>query len=120
MGSLLANLLFSLSEALEKDERVLSCREKEKSLEKDEEAKKLSLEVQAKSSIYEENRNHFGVNSPEAEESLHQLYLAKKKLDELPSSLEYTSSFIKMRDLYDQIDALLFGDFRSLVCKRKS
>ena len=118
MEELTANLLNELREALASDQRVLALSEAEQALSSDEEARNKKLLADQAEEAYENAMKLHGQDSPEAKEALHELYLAKKALDELPVSLQYNKCFQEVRRLYDEIDGRVLGPFRSLPrCK---
>ena len=43
---------------------------------------------------------------------LHELYLAKKELDEYPLSQQYQKAYYAVRRLYAELDEILFGPYQ--------
>ncbi len=118
MEVLTVNLLNELREALASDQRVLALSEAESALSSNEEAKAKKLLADKAEETYEEAMKLHGQDSAEAKAALHDLYLAKKALDELPVSVQYNKCFQEVRRLYDEIDSRVLGPFRSLPrCK---
>ena len=118
MEVLTVNLLNELREALNADPRVLALSEAEASLSSDEEANAKKTLADKAEEEYENAIKLHGQDSPEAKAALHDLYLAKKALDELPVSRQYNKCYQEVRRLYDEIDGRVLGPFRSLPrCK---
>ena len=51
-------------------------------------------------------------NSEEAIKVAKALHEAKAEMDSYPLAKEYTEAFIKVRDLYMEIDDIIFGPYR--------
>ena len=108
----------TLRAALAEDPRVLALSEAEANLNSDPEVPLLKVTVQQAEERYEEVLRHYDESSSEAKEALHELFLAKKALDELPVCREYNKCFGEVRRLYEEIDARVLGPFRSIPrCK---
>ncbi|MCR5078625.1 MAG: hypothetical protein K6B65_01715 [Bacilli bacterium] len=113
-------LLYVLSSLLESDARCLALKEAEVRLNESDEVRSLSSITKAKMESYAYNKDHFGENSELTKSSLHELYLAKKALDEHPLSKDYQRKYAIVRRLYDELDLILISPFREpLQCERK-
>ncbi|MCQ2798342.1 MAG: YlbF family regulator [Bacilli bacterium] len=109
------NLLRSLNElkaAIDGDFRVLAMLEAEKEMYQDETIVPLVQRKNAAEEDYELAIKIHGENSLEAKEKEKALYLAKKELDEHPSVKKYNDAFIVVRDIYMEIDDVIFSPFR--------
>ena len=110
--------LLKLKSALDEDPRVLALAASEKALGDSEEARALKAKVDEASEAYSFNLNHFGEESEATKSSLHELFLAKKALDENPVARQYNSDYAAVRKLYGEIDSRLIGPYRaSKRCK---
>ena len=113
-------ILYTLSSLILEDPRLISLKEAEERLNESEEVATLSNLTKRKMETYAYNRDHFGENSELTKDSLHELYLAKKKLDEHPLSLDYQRKYSVVRKLYDELDSMLISPFREpLRCEGK-
>lgn len=104
--------LNALLTAVAEDPRLLALSEDEQRLSEDEEFVRLSHEKDAKADSFEETRRHYGGESEEAKKALHELYLAKKSMDEHPLARTYESHYKQVRELFDEMDRIVFDCFR--------
>ena len=59
------------------------------------------------------NSLYFGQDDPEkTPPAQHELYLAKKELDEYPLSQQYQKAYYAVRRLYAELDEILFGPYQ--------
>ena len=105
-------ILLSLASALSSDSRNLALSKAEKALEESEEVRELSRKTKEAYEAYGYSADHFGLESEETKKKQHELYLAKKALDEHPLSQEYNARFALVRRLYAEVDAILIGPYR--------
>lgn len=94
------------------DPRCLFLKQEEAKMAADPEAIALSKTKDERSADYEKAAYTYGENAPEAKEAWHELYLAKKKLDECPSCISYEKAYARLAPIYREIDDILFSDFR--------
>lgn len=104
-----------LKTAIDTDPRIKKLNELEAKMSKDESVIKLSKQLKEKEEIYNSNLQKYGNKNPLTTASWHELYLSKKDLDSLPIVQEYNLKFIEVRDLYMQIDDILFAPYRKKI-----
>lgn len=105
--------LLDLRSALDNDPRILQLAKSEEALSASEEITSLKKVVDEASERYSFDVSHFGEESENAKASLHELFLAKKSLDEHPLSRQYNADYSVVRKLYGQIDSELIGPYRA-------
>lgn len=99
-----------LNKALKNDPRVLRLDKLEKEIEKSEDVIAISEEVKKKEEILAN-----AYSEKDKELANHSLYESKLKLDSLDITKRYNEAFIEVRDLYMQIDDIIFGAYRKKV-----
>lgn len=104
--------IYDLKSVLAKDKRVLELNETEKSLLKDNQVASVRLELDNLINEFEDISDVLGEDSNEAKAILKRIHEKKYELDVLHSSKEYTDKFIKVRDLYLQINQIIFSPFK--------
>jgi len=104
--------LDGLKKALKEDPRLKKLDDLEKKLSSSPEVQALSRKKAEAEAAYNDCLSHFPVSSKEGKEKQKALYQAKLALDTHPLVKEYNAAFVAVRDLYMQIDDLLFRDFR--------
>ncbi|OPZ37204.1 MAG: hypothetical protein BWY98_00203 [Tenericutes bacterium ADurb.BinA155] len=107
-----ARALNELRLALDQDPRILRLNALEAELQKDEGVRVLSQKKDEAEAAYNDCIAHHNETSPEAKTLQKKLYEAKLALDQNPKVQDYNAAYIVVRDLYMQIDDLLFHDFR--------
>lgn len=108
----LLDALEELREALQEDPRVQKLEALEKKVMEDPEVVALAKEKEAAANAYQDLLSYHKETDPEALALQKKLYLAKKKLDEEPLVADYDAAYIIVRDLYMEIDDVLYKDFR--------
>ena len=103
----------SLGKALKEDPRILLLNQLEEELSNNPEVIELSKKKDALEREYETVLSYAKEDSEEAKKCEKSLYEAKLALDSHPLVREYNSLYVPVRDLYMQIDDILFGPFRS-------
>ena len=103
----------SLAKALKEDPRILRLNQLEEELSNDPQVIELSRKKDALEREYETTLSYAKEGSKEAKAYEKALYEAKLALDSYPLVQEYNSLYVPVRDLYMQIDDILFGPFRS-------
>ena len=98
-----------LSEELKNDKRVIDLTNKEKLMEENEEAMKLSYNKDIKESLYNDALRHYSKDSKEVKKAQKELFLAKKELESLPVVKDYLKAYKKVRELYGEINSILFS-----------
>ena len=108
-----------LKELLNQDERVVRLNELEKKMNEDEEVMALAYQKDMAAVAYSDTLNHFSEDSEEAKKALKKLHEAKLKLDSHPLVKEYLSSYKKVRELYEEINKILFSNFNGNLCPKE-
>ena len=107
-----------LKDLLDNDERIIRLNKLENELNNNEEVMALSYQKDLAVSSYSDALNHFANNSEEMKKYQHELFLKKEVLDNHPLVKEYLKAYSEVRDLYFQINEILFNDL-SLHQKEK-
>lgn len=108
-----------LKELLNQDERVIRLNELEKKMNENEEVMALAYQKDVAATNYSDILNHFSDDSKEAKEALKKLHEAKLKLDSHPLVREYLSSYKEVRELYEEINSILFSNYNSNLCPKE-
>ncbi len=107
-----------LKDLLDNDERIIRLNKLENELNNNEEVMALSYQKDLAVSAYSDALNHFANDSEEIKKYQHELFLKKEALDNHPLVKEYLKAYSEVRDLYFQINEILFNDL-SLHQKEK-
>ena len=107
-----------LKDLLDNDERIIRLNKLENELNNNEEVMALSYQKDLAVSSYSDALNHFANNSEEMKKYQHELFLKKEALDNHPLVKSYLKAYSEVRDLYFQINEILFNDL-SLHQKEK-
>lgn len=107
-----------LKDLLDNDERIIRLNKLENELNNNEEVMALSYQKDLAVSAYSDALNHFANDSKEIKQYQHELFLKKEALDNHPLVKEYLKAYSEVRDLYFQINEILFNDL-SLHQKEK-
>ena len=108
-----------LKEKLEKDPRVLLLNKLEKEMNENEEVMTLSYKKDMAAVDYSDTLNHFKEDSKEAKEALKKLHEAKLNLDNHPLVQQYLKAYQEVRELYQSINEIVFGNFSSNLCPKE-
>lgn len=106
------NLVYKLHESLVNNEAVISLNALEKRLNDSFEVYNLSNEKDTCLEEYLRLKDSLGEKDKKTILSLKKLQEAKEKLNNFPLVKEYLTSYTKVRDLYMEVDNILFSDFR--------
>lgn len=106
------NLAYKLYESLVNNESVTSLNALEKRLNDSFEVYNLSNEKDKCLEEYLRLKDSLGEKDKKTILSLKKLQDAKEKLINFPLVKEYLTSYTKVRDLYMEVDNILFSDFR--------
>ncbi len=104
--------LETLKKAMDNDPRIVRLNELESVLSGDKEVQSFSLILKEKEENYSSLLSLYGEKDQKTIEARRSLYEAKKALDSLPSVMNYNEAFIAVRDLYMQIDDIVFSSYR--------
>ena len=107
-----------LKDLLDNDERLIRLNKLENELNNNEEVVALSYQKDLAVSAYSDALNHFANDSEEIKKYQHELFLKKEALDNHPLVKSYLKAYSEVRDLYFQINEILFNDL-SLHQKEK-
>ena len=107
-----------LKDLLDNDERIIRLNKLENELNNNEEVMALSYQKDLAVSAYSDALNYFANDSEEIKKYQHELFLKKEALDNHPLVKEYLRAYSEVRDLYFQINEILFNDL-SLHQKEK-
>ena len=99
-----------LKDLLDNDERIIRLNKLENELNNNEEVMALSYQKDLAVSSYSDALNHFANNSEEMKKYQHDLFLKKEALDNHPLVKEYLKAYSEVRDLYYQVNEILFND----------
>jgi len=112
MGKELLLSLHSLKEALASDPRVQELDRLEAEINGDPLVKGLSEKLEALEKAYEDVLAYKKENDLVSIAAQKALYAAKEEMDANPLVARYNAAFVKVRDLYMEIDNILFSPFR--------
>ena len=101
-------LAYELKELLEADQRIKDLNKKEEAMKNSEEVKALVEKKEQAVSLY--------IDSPKGQKLLHQ---SKLELDNHPLVRDYLDAYIKVRDLYFEINDILFSGLNTRLKERK-
>lgn len=99
-----------LKDLLDNDERIIQLNKLENELNNNEEVMALSYQKDLAVSSYSDALNHFANNSEEMKKYQHELFLKKEALDNHPLVKSYLKAYSEVRNLYFQINEILFND----------
>ena len=99
-----------LKDLLDNDERLIRLNKLENELNNNEEVMALSYQKDLAVSAYSDALNHFANDSKEIKQYQHELFLKKEALDNHPLVKSYLKAYSEVRDLYFQINEILFND----------
>ena len=116
MDSKIYNLAKSLNEEINNDPRVIKLNELEKALNDSYEVYTLSNKKDEALEEYSRLKEIYPEDSEELKASLLKLKDAKEKLNNFPLVKEYLAQYALVRDLYLEVDNILFSEFRKGNC----
>ena len=108
-----------LKKLLDEDERIIRLNELEKKMNNNEEVMALAYQKDTRAVEYSDILNHYSEDSNEAKEAMKKLHEAKLNLDSHPLVQEYLSSYKEVRELYSQINEILFANFNGNLCPKE-
>ena len=101
-------IAYELKDSLLQDERVKRLNILEEKMNNDNEVMALAYQKDLAVSLYSDALNHFAENAKEVIEARKELHEKKLALDTHPLVREYLDAYKDVRDLYIQINSLLF------------
>ncbi len=109
---MLQKCLEELKKALDSDPRTIRLNELEKKLYDDSHLLELAKKKDDLERQYNSLLSYMDKDSQEAKAVEKALYEAKLEMDSYPLAKEYSEAFVEVRDIYMQIDDILFGQYR--------
>ncbi len=116
MDEKIYNLASSLSESLNNEPDVILLNKLEKELNDSYEVYSLSNKKDECLETYTRLKDAYGDDHPEVIEALKALKTAKENLNNHPIVKKYLEVYSRVRNLYMEIDNILFGDFKRGSC----
>lgn len=101
---------YELKESLANDSRIITLNKLEKELENNEEVVLLSKKKDQCLASYEELSKIYPNENKEVSKALKELHEAKLVLDNHPLVREYLKAYKEVRELYQQMNEILFSD----------
>ena len=108
-----------LKDDINSDPRVVLLEQLEKEMNENEEVMRLSYAKDMAAVNYSDTLNHFSEDSKEAKEAMNKLHEAKLALDNHPLVRKYLSAYKEVRELYENINKILFSDFSTNLCPKE-
>ena len=119
MNETIVKATYALKNDLNNDERIILLNELENKLNSNEEVMALSYAKDVAADKYNEMVRLFKDGSEEASLALKQLSIAKANLDNHPLVREYVKAYQKVRELYSEINGILYSSFNPSLCPHK-
>lgn len=107
-----------LKEDLQNDERVKKLQAIEQEMNNDKNVMALAYAKDVAASKYSDILNHFSEDSETAKKYQRKLYEIKKALDEHPLVQQYLKAYKEVRELYSEINSILFNDLSINLCPK--
>ncbi len=118
METKITELAYRLKKEIDNDPRVILLNNLETKLNNDEEVMTLSYQKDRAVDHYEDMTRLFKSDSKEAISATKELSLAKEKLMNHPLVKEYLSAYKEVKDLYEEINRLIFYPFMPKLCDK--
>ena len=113
------SLSYELKELLINDPRIIRLNELEQKMDESEEVMTLAYQKDVAVSEYSDALNHFSRDSKEVKKAQHNLHIKKEALDNHPLVREYLDAYIKVRDLYFELNDILFSGLNTHLKEHK-
>ena len=104
------SLSYELKDLLNNDERIIALNKLEKEMNENEEVMALAYQKDLAINEYSDALNHFASDSEEVKKAQHNLRFKKEALDNHPLVREYLKAYSEVRDLYFQLNDILFSN----------
>lgn len=104
------SLSYELKDLLINDPRIIRLNELEKKMNESEEVMALAYQKDVAVSEYSDALNHFARDSEEVKKAQHNLHIKKEALDKHPLVKDYLKAYSEVRDLYYQLNDMLFSN----------
>lgn len=108
-----------LKETISKDSRIIHLNELEQKMNNNEEVMALAYKKDMAALEYGDLLNHFSEESDEVKTALKKLHNAKLELDNHPLVKDYLKAYKEVRDLYGEINSVLFSNFAADLCPKE-
>ena len=108
-----------LNDLLKNDERILLLNKLEKEMNENEEVMTLAYQKDVAVSNYSDALNHYSKDSEEVKKAQKELHLKKEALDNHPLVRQYLNVYSKVRDLYFEINDILFSNLNLKMKEHK-
>ena len=116
MDERIYNLAISLSDSLENEPDVILLNKLEKQMNDSFEVYQLSQKKDECLETYARLKEVYKDDHPEVKKALKELKLAKENLNNHPLVKQYLEIYSRVRNLYMEIDQILFSDYRRGNC----
>ena len=113
------SLSYELKDLLDNDERIILLDNLEKKMNENEEVMALAYQKDLAISQYSDTLNHYAKDSEEVKKAHRELFLKKEALDKHPLVREYLAAYSEVRDLYYQINDILFNNLNLRLKEHK-
>ena len=113
------NLAYELKELLADDERIKTLNLLEEKMNNDQQVISLAYQKDLACSRYGDTLNHYSDQSKEVKEAQKELHEKKLALDTNETVREYLKAYSAVRDLYYQINEILFGGLNVILKEHK-
>ena len=110
---------YQLKNELQNDHRIAELNRLEKAINENEEVMALAYKKDMAADNYSEMVRLFKQDSEEAKTAMKALSEAKEKLDSHPLVREYISAYQKVRDLYEEMNSILFSSLNAELCSKE-
>ena len=104
------SLSYELKDLLVNDPRVIRLNELEKKMNENEEVMALAYQKDVAVSEYSDALNHFAKDSDEVKKAQHNLHIKKEALDNHPLVRDYLKAYSEVRNLYFELNDILFSN----------
>ena len=112
------SLSYELKDLLTNDTRIIRLNELEKKMNQSEEVMALAYQKDVAISEYSDVLNHFSRDSEEVKAAQHNLHFKKEALDNHPLVRDYLKAYAEVRDLYFQLNEILFNNLNLKMKER--
>ncbi len=112
-------LASELKELLNRDERLISLNKIEKKMEENEEVELLSYQKDIICSEYSSLLNIYSSEDSHIKDVISRLSTAKSKLQDHPLVRQYLEKYKVVKELYEEINKILFSSFIVSLCPKE-
>ena len=112
-------LAYNLKDLLKNDGRIILLNQYEKEMEENEEVMRLCYLKDTANSHYNDMLKIYDKDSLEVSNALKELYLRKKEFEEHPLVRRYLKQYQEVKNLYNEINNILFKDINAYLCPKE-